>query len=79
MCFNLGGLVFAKPMRKMHCVTMLDPFHVKYGKGLAAGLSCISICLDMFWLPATLTGLGGFSTALMSACHLFIFGLYNLI
>ncbi|XP_075872822.1 high-affinity choline transporter 1-like [Nelusetta ayraudi] len=57
--FIIGGLLFAKPMRKMHCVTMLDPFHVKYGKVLAAGLSCISICLDMFWLPATLTGLGG--------------------
>uniref|UniRef100_A0A3Q3WCK2 Solute carrier family 5 member 7 n=1 Tax=Mola mola TaxID=94237 RepID=A0A3Q3WCK2_MOLML len=57
--FIIGGLVFAKPMRDRKCVTMLDPFHKKYGKVLTAGLSLVSLCLDMFWLPATLTGLGG--------------------
>lgn len=44
---------------------MLDPFHKKYGKVLTAGLSLVSLCLDMFWLPATLTGLGLFHTSFM--------------
>uniref|UniRef100_A0A4W6BZN4 Solute carrier family 5 member 7 n=1 Tax=Lates calcarifer TaxID=8187 RepID=A0A4W6BZN4_LATCA len=37
--FVLGGLVFAKPMRERKYVTMLDPFHFKYGKVLTAVLS----------------------------------------
>ncbi|XP_028458776.1 high affinity choline transporter 1-like [Perca flavescens] len=32
--FIIGGLVFAKPMRERRYVTMLDPFHAKYGKAL---------------------------------------------
>lgn len=39
-------------------MTVLDPFQQKYGKALTAGLSLVSLCLDMFWVPATLTGLG---------------------
>ncbi|TWW78497.1 High-affinity choline transporter 1 [Takifugu flavidus] len=57
--FVIGGFVFAKPMRKRRCITVLDPFHQKYGKALTAGMSLVSLCLDMFWVPATLTGLGG--------------------
>lgn len=49
-------------MRERHCVTVLDPFHQKYGKALAAAMSLVSLTLDMFWVPATLTGLGWFST-----------------
>ncbi|XP_029691070.1 high-affinity choline transporter 1-like [Takifugu rubripes] len=57
--FVIGGFFFAKPMRKRRCITVLDPFHQKYGKALTAGMSLVSLCLDMFWVPATLTGLGG--------------------
>lgn len=50
--------MFATPMRERRCMTVLDPFHQKYGKTLTAGMSLVSLCLDIFWIPATLTGLG---------------------
>ncbi|XP_037639124.1 high-affinity choline transporter 1-like isoform X3 [Sebastes umbrosus] len=53
------GLVFAKPMRERNYMTMLDPFHAKYGKVLTAGLCLASVSLDVLWVPATLIGLGG--------------------
>lgn len=61
MCFISvfkGGFLLAKPMRERNCMTVLDPFHQKYGKALTAAMSLVSLCLDMFWVPATLTGLG---------------------
>ncbi|XP_033934840.1 high-affinity choline transporter 1-like [Pseudochaenichthys georgianus] len=57
--FIICGLVFVKPMRDRHCVTLLDPFNTKYGKGITAALSLASISLDVVWLPCTLIGLGG--------------------
>ena len=55
---NQVGSMFVKPMREAKYVTMLDPFHIKYGKVLAAGLSLASIILDFLVVPATLIGLG---------------------
>ncbi|CAB1426671.1 unnamed protein product [Pleuronectes platessa] len=57
--FILCGLVFAKPLREMKCVTMMDPFHIKYGPVLTAGLSLASISLDVMCVTVTLIGLGG--------------------
>lgn len=37
---------------------MLDPFHQKYGNVITAILSMGSLCLDVLWVPTTLTGLG---------------------
>uniref|UniRef100_A0A3B4AKJ4 Solute carrier family 5 member 7 n=1 Tax=Periophthalmus magnuspinnatus TaxID=409849 RepID=A0A3B4AKJ4_9GOBI len=34
--FCSGGCVFAKPLRDQKCVTMMDPFYRKYGKGFTA-------------------------------------------
>ena len=45
-------------MRERNYVTMLDPFHDKYGKELAAGLCLASICMDVIWVQATLIALG---------------------
>ncbi|KAI4789918.1 hypothetical protein KUCAC02_032686 [Chaenocephalus aceratus] len=45
-------------MRDRNCVTLLDPFNAKYGKGITAALSLASMSLDVVWLPATLIGLG---------------------
>lgn len=53
-----GGLVFVNPLRERNCVTMLDPFHIKYGKAITAVLSLVSLFLDVVWVPTTLTGLG---------------------
>ncbi|XP_030604389.1 high-affinity choline transporter 1-like [Archocentrus centrarchus] len=57
--FIFGGLVFVKPMRARKCVTMLDPFHLKYGKVVTAGLCLPSLFQDVVWVPTTLIGLGG--------------------
>ncbi|XP_059215821.1 high-affinity choline transporter 1-like [Centropristis striata] len=58
-CLILIGLVFAKPMRDRKCVTMLDPFHAKYGKAVTVGMSLVSIVLDLLWVPSILIALGG--------------------
>ncbi|CAB1425523.1 unnamed protein product [Pleuronectes platessa] len=68
LSFILCGLVFAKPLREMKCVTMMDPFHIKYGQVLTAGLSLASIYLDVMCVTVILiclvvviyTLLGGF-------------------
>ncbi|XP_062255675.1 high-affinity choline transporter 1-like [Platichthys flesus] len=57
--FILCGLVFAKPLREMKCLTMMDPFHIKYGHVLTAGLSLASIFIDILWLAFTMICLGG--------------------
>ncbi|XP_035848503.1 high-affinity choline transporter 1-like [Sander lucioperca] len=57
--FIIVGLVFAKPMRERRYVTMLDPFHAKYGKALTAGLCLVSLSLDVLWVPLILIALGG--------------------
>ncbi|XP_068184078.1 high-affinity choline transporter 1-like [Antennarius striatus] len=56
---STGGLVFAKPMREKNYVTMLDPFHIKYGKVITAGMSFFSIIHDLIQSTTTLVGLGG--------------------
>ncbi|XP_041645674.1 high-affinity choline transporter 1-like [Cheilinus undulatus] len=57
--FIIAGMVFSKPMRERRCTTMLDPFNMKYGKSLTAGLSLVSLFVDLTWVPSTLIGLGG--------------------
>ncbi|XP_035847923.1 high affinity choline transporter 1-like [Sander lucioperca] len=52
-------LVFAKPMRERKYVTMLDPFHAKYGKVLTAGICLVSLLMDVLCVPLTLICLGG--------------------
>lgn len=52
--------MFAKPLRERNFVTIIDPFHIKYGKVLTAVMSLMSILLDLIWLPTTLIGLGKF-------------------
>ncbi|XP_053272805.1 high-affinity choline transporter 1-like [Pleuronectes platessa] len=58
LSFILCGLVFAKPLREMKCVTMMDPFHIKYGQVLTAGLSLASIYLDVMCVTVILICLG---------------------
>ncbi|XP_041645768.1 high-affinity choline transporter 1-like [Cheilinus undulatus] len=58
LSFLIAGLVFAKPLRERGCTTMLDPFNMKYGKALTAGLSLVSLFVDVMGVPTTLIGLG---------------------
>ncbi|XP_076599685.1 high-affinity choline transporter 1-like [Chaetodon auriga] len=57
--FIITGLVFVKPLRERNCVTMMDPYHIKYGKVLTTGLSLVSLITDVVWVPSTLLSLGG--------------------
>ncbi|KAF3841651.1 hypothetical protein F7725_023602, partial [Dissostichus mawsoni] len=56
--FDITSDRIKNPMRDRNCVTLLDPFNAKYGKGITAALSLASISLDVFWVPCTLIGLG---------------------
>ncbi|XP_068184062.1 high-affinity choline transporter 1-like [Antennarius striatus] len=57
--FVIGGLLFVKPLREGNCLTMLDSFHIKYGKVITAGMSLLSVFIDAIWVNGTLTSLGG--------------------
>ncbi|XP_068183763.1 high-affinity choline transporter 1-like [Antennarius striatus] len=61
----LCGVVFAKPLREGNCVTMLDPFHVKYGKVIAAVMSLATVLVDLVCVPSILIGLGGTLTVVL--------------
>ncbi|XP_071753521.1 high-affinity choline transporter 1-like [Centroberyx gerrardi] len=58
MCFIIGGLFFAKPMRDRKYVTMMDPFQIKYGKVPTAALSLTALASEIMWVTGTLIGLG---------------------
>lgn len=45
-------------MRDKNFVTLLDLFHQKYGKVVAAVMSVVSVLNDILWVPIALTGLG---------------------
>ncbi|MDR7300130.1 sodium:solute symporter family protein [Haloactinomyces albus] len=54
----IGGLFFAKKMRRGRFTTMLDPIDIRFGKR-AAGLGAIPAVLgEIFWTGAILTALG---------------------
>lgn len=54
----LGGLFFARKMRRMEYKTMLDPLAQKYGKGMGAVLFIPALAGEIFWTAAILTALG---------------------
>ncbi len=62
VCFGLslvvGGLLFAKPMRRFEYSTMVDPFEARFGKGWAAVLSIPAVLGELFWSGALLVALG---------------------
>ncbi|KAM9847702.1 high-affinity choline transporter 1-like isoform 2-T2 [Aulostomus maculatus] len=68
-CLIVGALVFIKPLRDRHCVTMMDPFHVKYGKVLTGGLCLASIIIDTVWATMTLIGLGATMSAVLDLSY----------
>uniref|UniRef100_A0A3P8UX10 High affinity choline transporter 1-like n=1 Tax=Cynoglossus semilaevis TaxID=244447 RepID=A0A3P8UX10_CYNSE len=64
-----GGLVFAKPLREKNCVTILDPFQMKYGKFVTAGLCIFSLFLDLMCLPVVLIALGGTMSVVLDVSY----------
>ncbi|XP_037638695.1 high-affinity choline transporter 1-like [Sebastes umbrosus] len=59
MSLIIGGLFFAGPMRERKYVTMMDPFHIRYGKVPMAVFSLATIVTDILCVTVTLSGLGG--------------------
>ena len=56
--FPLGGLLFAKIMRKRKYLTMLDPFQQIYGKRMGGLLYIPALLGEIFWSAAILAALG---------------------
>ncbi|NJC25424.1 sodium:solute symporter family protein [Neolewinella antarctica] len=61
----IGGLFFARTMRRRNYCTMLDPLAEKYGKRMTALLFLPALTGELFWTAAILTALGAtFGTVL---------------
>ncbi|CAL8270991.1 unnamed protein product [Lota lota] len=69
IAFFICGLVFTKPMRDRRFVTMLDPFYIKYGKGVACLFTIISLIADLIWVPATLISLGAVMSVILDVSY----------
>lgn len=61
----IGGLFFARTMRRRRYHTMLDPLEERYGKKITALLFLPALTGELFWTAAILTALGAtFATVL---------------
>ena len=58
MSLIIGGLFFARKMRRHQYTTMLDPLAERYGKKMAAVLFIPALSGEIFWTAAILTALG---------------------
>jgi len=65
----LGGLIFAKKMRKAGYVTMLDPFQQKYGRVMTSLLYIPALLGDIFWTAAILSALGASLSVIIGLQH----------
>ncbi|MCB9300959.1 MAG: sodium:solute symporter family protein [Lewinellaceae bacterium] len=54
----IGGLFFARRMRRYRFQTMLDPLEQRFGKRIAALLFLPALSGEIFWTAAILTALG---------------------
>lgn len=62
LCFGvsliLGGLFFAKPMRRANYTTLIDPFETRFGSGWAAVLALPATLAEVFWSAELLVAIG---------------------
>lgn len=54
----LGGLFFARVMRRHAFTTLIDPFEARFGAGWAVVLSLPAMLAEMFWSAELLVALG---------------------
>ncbi|MEL6922922.1 MAG: sodium:solute symporter family protein [Bacteroidota bacterium] len=54
----IGGLFFARKMRRHRFKTMLDPLAQRFGERMAAVFFLPALCGEVFWTAAILTALG---------------------
>ncbi len=58
MSLVIGGLLFARKMRRLKFKTMLDPLAQRFGKRMAALFFLPALTGEIFWTAAILTALG---------------------
>jgi high affinity choline transporter 7 len=62
LCFGLslivGGLFFAKKMRRLEFTTLVDPFDARYGRGWAAVLMLPALFGELIWSAELLVAIG---------------------
>lgn len=58
MALVLGGLVFARVMRRHGFATLVDPLESRYGRHVAAILMIPAVLAEIFWSAAILVALG---------------------
>jgi high affinity choline transporter 7 len=62
LCYSLsliiGGIFFARIMRRNEFTTLLDPFERRFGKGMAGALFFPALAGEVFWSAAILMALG---------------------
>jgi high affinity choline transporter 7 len=62
VCFGLslviGGAVFARRMRQLEFVTLVDPFAARFGRHWAAVLSLPALLGELFWSAELLVAIG---------------------
>ncbi len=54
----VGGVIFARPMRRRNYTTMLDPLEDRFGKLMTVLLFIPALLGEVFWTAAILTALG---------------------
>src|SRR5512142_2181629 len=62
LCFGasliLGGLVFARRMRRLEFTTLIDPFEARFGRRWAMVLSLPALAGEVFWSAELLVAIG---------------------
>lgn len=54
----LGGIFFARKMRRYEFTTLIDPLRQRFGKKMGAVLTLPAVTAEIFWTAAILTALG---------------------
>lgn len=58
MSLIIGGVFFARKMRRYEFTTLIDPLRQRFGKKMGAILSIPAVTAEIFWTAAILTALG---------------------
>lgn len=58
MSLIIGGIFFARKMRRYEFTTLIDPLRQRFGKKMGAILSLPAVTAEIFWTAAILTALG---------------------
>ena len=69
VCFGLslvlGGLIFARRMRQLEFVTLIDPLAARFGRHWALVLSLPAVCGEIFWSAELLVAIGAASGVIL--------------